>query len=267
MQLLLFYPSLVIGVAALLVFAVRWAAVSADRDRAEKLLVTGIFVVFIGNAAEIVAKSLSSIRPLKYDLYVYRLDALLGFQPSFVLARFFLPHYWAALTLTLVYGLLGTAVLALCSWYIWERHPWTRRVLIAFALNLACAPAIYFLFPVCGPQFAFPHFPADPGLVLPHLIPLADAPNGVPSVHCSTAILIWWFSRRNRWVTLATIIYLILVILSTLVSGQHYLFDLIVAVPYAAVVVWLTDKAVHRLAKLAPPSHRVGESTISPSAA
>jgi membrane-associated phospholipid phosphatase len=123
------------------------------------------------------------------------------------------------------------------------------RVAQTFLLNLFAALPIYLLFPVCGPAFAFPSFPALPlaGLV-PHLLAISAAPNGVPSVHMSSALLVLWFLRRWPWGRAIGGVYAALIVLSTLASGQHYLFDLLCAVPYTAAVVWAVDRFAARSA-------------------
>src|SRR5207247_2117622 len=70
----------------------------------------------------------------------------------------------------------------------------------------------------------------------PHMIPIDAAPNGIPSVHMATALLIFWFLRRWWWGSLIGLVFILLTILATLGLGQHYLFDLICAIPYAALV-------------------------------
>jgi membrane-associated phospholipid phosphatase len=73
---------------------------------------------------------------------------------------------------------------------------------------------------------------------VPHMIPVAAAPNGIPSVHFATALLVAWICRYWRPGQILAFLYLILIGISTLASGQHYLFDLIVAVPYAIAAVY-----------------------------
>ncbi len=58
----------------------------------------------------------------------------------------------------------------------------------------------------------------------------------MPSIHFSTALLIFWYSRKlpyGRWIGVA---YLLLTAVSTLSSGEHYVLDLAAAVPYAIAV-------------------------------
>ena len=89
----------------------------------------------------------------------------------------------------------------------------------------------------------FPDFPKRiPAHVIPHAILLVGPPpNGVPSVHTSNALLACWFLRHWAAGRILSGFFLMLTVLSTLGFGEHYLVDLIAAVPYS----WL----VYRLAE------------------
>jgi PAP2 superfamily len=185
------------------------------------------------------------LRPYKLDLYIYGIDRLLGFQPSFALGRMVLGHSSTIVLLALTYQLLPLAMVAIFAGYLWhrpEQEAWS--MVWVFLLNLALSVPFYLLCPVCGPAYAFPGFPALPsGPVVPHPI-LLDAPaNGVPSIHFSTALLVLWYGRKLPLGRSIGAAYVALTALSTLASGEHYLFDLLVAVPYAAMVAGLVNRA------------------------
>jgi len=182
----------------------------------------------------------SHLRPYKLDLYVYRIDGLLGFQPTFLLGRLVMGNHPIMILLVLAYQLLPIAILAVFGAYLWLRPDREAMSMVpVFILNLALGVPLYLLFPVCGPTYAFPGFPALPGPFAAHPILLDAPPNGVPSVHFSTALLILWYARKlplGRW---SGAIYLVLIAAATMASGEHYLFDLVVAVPYAIAILAL----------------------------
>ena len=240
--LLLFDPSVVLGGLFVLVVAVRWFLMPKEARRSEYLLLVAIFTLIAGPVAQAIADRLSRLRPMKMDLFAYAWDRYLG-QPAFVLGRLVAPHAWMKVLLELAYGLLPMGVILVFTFHILWRSPEVRTMVWAFVLNLLAAPLFYLLLPVCGPVFAFPGFPLDPGHVIPHLLRIDAAPNGIPSVHLSTALLIVWFSRKSRAGVTAAGVYLLLMVVSTLASGQHYGVDLLAAVPYAAAVLWVA-KAV-----------------------
>ena len=241
LALLIYDPSVVVGFVFIVAVVWRWFANPADARRNEYMLVLAIFALIAVPATQAVADSLSRLRPMKMDLFAYVADGPLG-QPAFMLGRVVAPHAWAKVLLNLAYGLLPMGVVLVLSAHILRRSVRVSSMVWAFVINLMAAPVFYLLLPVCGPQFAFPMFPLNPGHVIPHMIRIDAAPNGVPSVHTSTALLMVWFSRKSRAGLAATIVYLLLIVASTLASGQHYAVDLLAAIPYTAGVLWVSKR-------------------------
>jgi hypothetical protein len=245
LSLLIYDPSVVVGFVLILAVVWRWFAVPADARRSEYILLVATFTLIVSPAAQAVADSLSQVRPMKMDLYAYAADGYLG-QPAFVLGRMVAPHLWEKVLLNIAYGLLPIGVILTVSAHILRRSAGVSLMVWAFVINLVAAPVFYLLLPVCGPEFAFPMFPVEPGHVVPHMVQIDAAPNGIPSVHLSTALLILWFSRKSRAGFVLATVYLLLTVTATLASGQHYAVDLLAAVPYAAGVVWLTKRSWFR---------------------
>ena len=102
----------------------------------------------------------------------------------------------------------------------------------------------YFLFPITGPYYAFGErmFPLDmPVLegVPPHPAVVSFAPrNGMPSMHFGWALLFWInasllpASKAAKLLRPLSAVFVGLTALATLALGEHYLIDLIVAVPF-----------------------------------
>lgn len=199
------------------------------------MLVAAALVVPVSATAEWITASLSTVRPLKYDQFVYCLDAYL-YQPSFMLGRMVAASHGLTILVSVSYGLLPVMMLLVFGVYLWRRAEDLGLVVVVFVLNLFLAIPLYLIFPVCGPAFAFSSFPNDEQQIIPHLVEILAPPNGVPSVHTSSALLILWFLRKWKTGTLIGAVFLLLTALATLGSGQHYLFDLICAVPYAALI-------------------------------
>jgi len=175
-------------------------------------------------------------RPGKLDPFLYAFDWGFGAQPSFLLGQVSASHpALAGLELSLYLAL----ALPLALVYIGHlRNPeWPVDLLHAFFLNSVIAYMIFWLFPAAGPSFAFVqeypfHPPALSNVGWAPIIAHA-MPNAIPSVHVSTALLIWFNSRPwplARWFAL---LFLAFTIFATLGLGQHYVIDLIVAFPYA----------------------------------
>ena len=228
---------LLFAVLLLLLGCIGYLHVHGRDQRVDRFLVVLSLTVPCHVVALLGAMSAGYVRPEKLDLYVYRMDGLLGFQPSFVLGRLVADHLSLMILLKLLYELLPVVIAVVFGGYLWYRSAEAMSMVPVFVLNLALSVPFYLIFPVSGPAYAFPNYPALPtGPVIPHPIPLSAPPNGVPSIHFSSALLIFWYARKlplGRWMGGA---YLLFMAAATMGSGEHYLFDLLMALPYAAMI-------------------------------
>lgn len=236
---LIAYPGFAFITLIVPMLAFRWFTSPKHRKHTEWLLVCALFIEPAGMLCQFTANCLSRLEPMKYDLYVYQIDRALG------LGRFvfggWVDHSTALKILVSVsYGLLPAMMfVAFAVNLIWDSEKSALQAAKTIASNLFLALPLYLLFPVCGPQFAFPTFPHVPVGIEAARIAINAAPNGVPSVHTSTALLILWFLRRSWAGRITGLIFLALTVFATLGSGQHYVFDLLCALPYAAGVLYL----------------------------
>jgi len=211
--------------------------------RWEWLLLTSVIFLPFSLVIHLVLTNLGWVFPFKYDQYIFLIDEALG-SPSFHMGRVLLQHPLLSTTAEAAYDLMPSALWIVAAAYLWtqpledvKQFIWTN------VLNCCLAVLLYAVLPVCGPRYAFSTFPATiPTHVVPHPVYLPAPPNGVPSVHLSTALLILHFGRRWRIGTLFGLVYLLLTVISTLGFGEHYLFDLLVAIPFAMLVLWLGSK-------------------------
>jgi PAP2 superfamily len=235
----LFAPELEVPVVLMLMLAAfGYMYFHGPDKRLDRFLIAAALAVPSQFLAAFCVTGVGLVRPHKFDLYVYWIDNLLGFQPSFALGHAITGHRLIMAPLAVTYRLLPVAMVAIFGAYLWCRSEHEAMSMISvFILNLTLSVPFYLMFPVCGPEFAFPNFPALPnGPVVPHPILLNAPANGVPSVHFSTALLIFWYARRLPFGRLIGGAYLVLTAVATTASGQHYVFDLLAAVPYAVLV-------------------------------
>lgn len=190
------YPLALATLCYVLFAFVRLQVVPADRKRTELFLATAGLSMPMAMISVSIVKWMGTLPLPKLDLYIFRIDGLLGFQPSFALGQIVQPHLWMVATLLCAYRALVPVAVLVCAFYIWHcTANETSALLRTFVLNFFLAPAFYFLVPVCGPAYAFPDFPFNvPHGIMPHTVSILAPPNGVPSVHMSTALLIVWFS-------------------------------------------------------------------------
>jgi hypothetical protein len=184
------------------------------------------------------------LRPRTYDAFLLAFDGGLGFQPSFVLGRL-LPdgsNAWG-LTTVVYYALPLAFCILYASHLASDRagEPQPVLILALFLSLLLVGFTLYGIYPAVGPKHAFGElYPRNPPLlaqiaVQPMTVP--DAPrNCMPSLHLAGALAIWWNSRlRSRWRRLLAGLFLWATIFSTLALGEHYLVDLVVAVPFTLI--------------------------------
>jgi hypothetical protein len=130
----------------------------------------------------------------------------------------------------------------------------TSRVLLIFIVAGTLGFCLYFVVPAAAPAFLFrADFPWHvPSLqwtsVRPAVLP-GDAPrNAMPSLHFGWALLMFWNTRLNRWwIRFFAAAYLIVIFASTLGLGEHYLIDLVVALPFALTIQALCTRSTANL--------------------
>jgi len=77
-SLLIYGPSVAVGCVIVLLVAARWFVVPGDALRSEYLLLIALFGLMVGPLAQVVADSLSQLRPMKMDPFAYAADGSLG---------------------------------------------------------------------------------------------------------------------------------------------------------------------------------------------
>jgi PAP2 superfamily len=233
------YPSLVLAPVCVVVAMIRWHLFPRDRRRTDAFFCFAVLVLPALVLCESVAIGMSRLVPFKLDLYIAAIDGRLGFQPSFFIGVLVVRHVWLFCASVIAYGGLPMAMLAVYAAYLWRRPAAeTVRLLQTFAVAFLGGVVLFLLCPVCGPRYAFgAQFPFHaPAAIVAHPVAIAAPPNGVPSLHMTAALLILWFARHWIIGRLLAVVFLVLTVVAALGAGEHYLFDLIVAVPYSVAV-------------------------------
>ncbi|KOV99317.1 membrane protein [Streptomyces sp. NRRL WC-3723] len=201
----------------------------------------------------------SKTRPTVLDPYVATADHALG-DPSWVVGRIVrATGTVGAHALDYVYAQLAVAAVVVAMYQLrgvaaerrFPRHHLVRTFLVIGLVG----PAIYMIFPVVGPVFAYgadgghwavadlwPDTP--PPIGTPHPIPFDEITprNCMPSLHTAWATAIFVHSRKGpRFLRYAGTFWLIATLTATLGFGYHYGADLV-----AGVVFTLTIEAALR---------------------
>ncbi|MGW2209384.1 phosphatase PAP2 family protein [Streptomyces sp. NPDC001781] len=198
-------------------------------------------------------------RPRVLDPYVAVADHALG-NPSWVVGRV------VAATgpvgyhiLHAVYGQLAVAAVVVALYQLRnvaaERRFPAHHLVRTFLVIGLLGPAVYMIYPVVGPVFAYgtgafgtgsahwavaelwPHTP--PPVVSPHSV-VYDAitpRNCMPSLHTAWATAIFIHTRRApRWMRLAGTFWLLATLTATLGFGYHYGIDLVAGVVFTLTI-------------------------------
>ena len=244
------YISTVLGAGIVIGVAARYIAVPSDSKRNDRLMLVALFTLLGGWGSTAIANAMGYIPLPKCDLFIYAVDRHLG-SPSFVLGTVCALHPALFSLLNSAYTALPVVVTLVLLRYAWDGYSLNEPA-TAFLLNVLLAPFLYLLIPVAGPRYAFASFPREPALATLHVISLHAPPNGIPSVHMSTAILIVRFAWRwkiGRWFA---VLYLVATIISTMAVGEHYAIDLLAGIPYALGVLALAKMPKTQLTHRTP---------------
>lgn len=241
-----------LGLSSLLVLFSRliWEPWSGHRETLRLLLPASVltFMVF-GSVYSLNMASYLHAKTL--DLYTFAFDGSLGGEPSFLCGRILAGHPWLFPVVKVTYEGIVLAMAAFYAAYLQRREkPIWELIELLFAAAMI-GYLFFSIFPVSGPRYAFP---SDfPWTVLSHarlealelrriavdwLIPR----NGVPSLHFTWALLIWWNTRSlNRLARAGALLLVIATAFDTLATGEHYVFDLIVAMPFS---LWMQSSMI-----------------------
>jgi hypothetical protein len=187
--------------------------------------------------------------PKVLDLYLYSFDASMGVQLPFVMGRIFARWSGFSWICGIVYMGLPLAIgltFAGCAMRS-TRSAWTAFV--AFLLTGPLGIVFYNVFPALGPIHVFEsRFPSNPlsSEQARHLflegVAIAGPRNAIPSLHAAWIFLVFWYARGlSRLEKTIAAVCVVLTLCATIGTGEHYFVDLVVAVPFAVLVVALTN--------------------------
>ncbi|MDD5175485.1 MAG: fused MFS/spermidine synthase [Sterolibacterium sp.] len=223
----------------LFVYAARLGHVGERAKYAKLLSFSGLLVLY-ALCAEIYLTVTSVMQPVTLDAMMYAFDSTFGFQPSQVAGQLLksggkpfiifgeLAYKSLAMFLVAMYGMqIGSS----------SRQPYNAlKFLIVSGTAALC---VYHLFPVAGPRYLFTtqFFPDNllpiSEVGLEPLMVLPSPRNGMPSMHFGWALALWLMARfQSRRVKVVYSLLLAMTIFTTLGLGEHYLIDLVVAIPF-----------------------------------
>lgn len=223
-----------LGLASTIVLTVR--AIRKDGNALLFLLPSLVTLLFTLDAAMFLGV-ISNVMPLTYDGLAFAADAAFGTNLSFDVGRAFARWPLLAMICTAIYLAPPPGLIFVYALQVKREHPRVDVVTLLVVMGLA-GYSLYFLYPVCGPKFAFPSFPLHAPEVTGALMPVAPAPrNGVPSLHMASALIALFHARRyGRVPTAIAWIFVVGTFLATMGTGEHYFTDLVVALPFTVAI-------------------------------
>jgi hypothetical protein len=230
------------GLSSLVIFGVR-AVWAKDADR--KLLLFGYVPSLLFVVSEYFADNLlhwtSAHHPKVLDLYLFSFDSSLGIQIPFVMGQAFSSWPWFRLVGVLFYIGLPIPIALIYSGQLLRVCEKAIPAMVAFLATGPIGVLFYNLFPALGPAHlfgqGFPWHPlslAQAARIMVEPVAIAGPPNAIPSLHMAWVLLVWWYSRGlSTWERAFALLFLFFTVLATLGTGEHYFIDLIVAFPFA----------------------------------
>ncbi|MEN9656608.1 MAG: hypothetical protein RL571_73 [Pseudomonadota bacterium] len=206
-----------------------------------------IFLVFIISIVSVygvgVVSISSALSPMVYDAILYRFDVSLGFSASVFFSKLMLDN--PNILNYIIYPVYLALPLGMGLQYVQqmqsEEPPKTYLLFFWFSSIFIVCLFAYLLLPAMGPKYIFGHYfpnnmPPINNIVSFPVVNQATFPrNAFPSMHFGWAFSMWLNAMlmKGKWQTRFFFIIGILTIIATLGLGEHYLIDLIVAVPFS----------------------------------
>jgi predicted membrane-bound spermidine synthase len=202
------------------------------------LLMMLLFVLVPQSALDLTV----SLHPQTYDVFAAKFDAAAGLNIAPTLISGVDDWSGVSQILEMAYGFTPLAFFSLSLLQLRGRASYLPNALLLWVCMTLCAVIAYHFFPITGPKYAFgpDAFIAklrDPS-VLGLELTIGAGPNprnGMPSMHFGwmLATLVVWSLSGTRRVSKAILGFMTFcVALATLYLGEHYVIDLVVAIPF-----------------------------------
>jgi hypothetical protein len=218
------------------------ASTGRERTRCEAYLLPALITLVLTFLIQMAHLATVSLFPLTQDAWAYAADAGYGRQWSFTVGQWFEVNPSLAGLCEFVYLIPPAAILFVHALQIRAPRPPPRDVLTVLMALLTVGFLLYFLMPVGGPRAtfgdAFPWSPPTVPSLSERSLQIGSTPrNGMPSLHLACALLSWWHVRPYGLLArLTTALLGVFTVLATLGLGEHYLVDLVVAIPFTLAV-------------------------------
>ena len=234
-----------LGMGSLLVMAIEgiWAE-GEDRNQLLLSFMAGSLLVLSDYFGLALVRLTQDPRAKVLDLYLYSFDCSLHVNLSFLMGQAFSKSYWLNLAGQFFYTALCVPMGLVFAGQLLRNRSRSLEALAAFLVTAPIGVAFYKLFPALGPVHVFQKIFPDHSLTYQQASRLFLEPivvpgirNAMPSLHMTWMLLALWYSRGlSLWERSVALLFVVMTVLATLGTGEHYFVDLVVAFPFALMI-------------------------------
>jgi hypothetical protein len=236
-----------LGMSSFAVLGLR--AVWAENREARKVLIAAFLPAALFVGSDYMASTLldvtEKLHPKVLDLYLLSFDFSLRYPISFATGKLLLT--WPALHSVCMLFYIGLPLPLALVFAAKLRHgvKHAMPVMLAFLITGPAGVFFYNLIPGIGPMHLLgAMFPLHPPpihdimrLKLESVLMPPGPRNAIPSLHMAWVLLVWWASRGlASWIRAVALAFVGFTILATMGIGEHHFVDLVVAFPFALMV-------------------------------
>lgn len=237
-----------LGLSSLFLLALR--AIWSEGDR-RKLLLFAFVPSLLFVTSEWFASNMLDLterwHPRTLDLFLYSFDGSLGVQISFLMGQAYALWPWFKIAGELFYVGLPIPIAVVYSGQLLRVRQRAIPAMAAFLLTGPIGIIFYNIFPAMGPvhlvRNSFPWHPFSADMfrrVLLEAVAIHGPRNAIPSLHMGWVLLTWWYSKGLSVVERSiTMLFVVFTVCATMGTGEHYLIDLVLAYPFAILMMAL----------------------------
>ena len=245
---LLSIPEAGLGVTSFCVILYKSFSSDIKADDNRSLLIGSICVYLIALNVECYLQLTSAVHPIVYDPSALKFDLSLGADFSSYMAVLIDSNPLLHKLVSASYSFVPYGFSILYGLYVTAPEKAPANILKVIFTSMFFAFSFYHITPAAGPIHAFSylfplHMPSEEALKVGAGYILPAPRNAIPSMHFGWTFIMWLISLNyKRVVRLAFGLLLILNIMATLGLGEHYLVDLITAIPFMLFVFAISRK-------------------------
>ena len=198
-----------------------------EKDKTRPMLVFALTLnLFFGFLLTTFMGKEGGLLPFKFDYVLAAIDDSLGIRAASIARP--LEAFWRT-PLVVVYQFM---VPMMICWFLVTRARNPRgSVVLAYVGEMIAGPILYAILPACGPIYAFGAHWLYPPQVQAGASKLAGMPNAFPSLHIGTALVFVFLAPGKLWRAIS-LAFLAGTVLATLVTGEHYVIDLVAGLAF-----------------------------------